>query len=240
MAKFYACVLSIILLAALPLPAQAPGLADVYNQIRIEETNNSKIMWIIHRDCRRVWPARDGDAQSESRGRLGGENDDLVGIGQRASGALDVSASQRCHAGSRLGKHGTLGRGRGAVPRAIGSRTAGVDAEHERRGHCEGGDAAATGTDAASRWIRSRIRGRASDSARSSANRDSTAHAACCQSRAAAAAHAGRARCLFEFDEGQSAGRDRAGRQTCGGAGGLQSGAAAPHRRRMESAVRSQ
>jgi carboxypeptidase Q len=48
MAKLYACVLPLVLLAALPLPAQAPGLADVYNQIRIEETNNSKIMWIIH------------------------------------------------------------------------------------------------------------------------------------------------------------------------------------------------
>ncbi len=48
MAKLYACMLSFLLLAALPLPAQAPGLADVYNQIRMEETNNSKIMWIIH------------------------------------------------------------------------------------------------------------------------------------------------------------------------------------------------
>jgi carboxypeptidase Q len=48
MAKLHAFVLSFFLLAALPLPAQAPGLADVYNQIRMEETNNSKIMWIIH------------------------------------------------------------------------------------------------------------------------------------------------------------------------------------------------
>ena len=48
MAKLYTCVLSFFLLAALPLPAQAPGLSDVYAQIRAEETNNSKIMWIIH------------------------------------------------------------------------------------------------------------------------------------------------------------------------------------------------
>jgi carboxypeptidase Q len=48
MAKIYVCVLSLLLLAALPLPAQAPGLADMYNQIRTEETNNSRIMWIIH------------------------------------------------------------------------------------------------------------------------------------------------------------------------------------------------
>ncbi len=36
------------MLAAMPLPAQAPGLAGIYAQIRAEETNNSKIMWIIH------------------------------------------------------------------------------------------------------------------------------------------------------------------------------------------------
>ncbi|HXT73304.1 MAG TPA: M20/M25/M40 family metallo-hydrolase, partial [Candidatus Angelobacter sp.] len=35
-------------LAALPLVAQAPALSDMYAQIRAEETNNSKIMWIIH------------------------------------------------------------------------------------------------------------------------------------------------------------------------------------------------
>jgi hypothetical protein len=32
----------------MPAPAQAPGVADAYAQIRGEETNNSKIMWIIH------------------------------------------------------------------------------------------------------------------------------------------------------------------------------------------------
>jgi carboxypeptidase Q len=48
MTKLYAGALSFFLLAALPLPAQAPGLSDVYAQIRTEETNNSKIMWIIH------------------------------------------------------------------------------------------------------------------------------------------------------------------------------------------------
>ena len=38
----------ILCVAALPLTAQAPNLSDVYTQIRMEETNNSKIMWIIH------------------------------------------------------------------------------------------------------------------------------------------------------------------------------------------------
>jgi carboxypeptidase Q len=46
--KTYASVALICLLAALPIVAQAPGLSDVYAQIRAEETNNSKIMWIIH------------------------------------------------------------------------------------------------------------------------------------------------------------------------------------------------
>jgi len=41
-------VLALVLVAALASFAQAPALSDVYAQIRAEETNNSKIMWIIH------------------------------------------------------------------------------------------------------------------------------------------------------------------------------------------------
>ena len=48
MKKLLVCVLSAVLLAALPLPAQAPGVAEMYAQIRAEETNHSKIMWILH------------------------------------------------------------------------------------------------------------------------------------------------------------------------------------------------
>jgi hypothetical protein len=48
MRKFLACALSICLLTSLPATAQSPSLGDVYAQIRAEETNNSKIMWIIH------------------------------------------------------------------------------------------------------------------------------------------------------------------------------------------------
>jgi carboxypeptidase Q len=47
-ARLCGCVLGFILLVAMPLPAQAPGLAEIYAQIRAEETNHSKIMWIIH------------------------------------------------------------------------------------------------------------------------------------------------------------------------------------------------
>ena len=48
MAKLCAWVICLLLLAAMPLPAQAPGLSEMYALIRAEETNNSKIMWIIH------------------------------------------------------------------------------------------------------------------------------------------------------------------------------------------------
>src|SRR4029077_8855096 len=47
-AKLCASVLRSLLLVAMPLPAQAPGLSEMYALIRAEETNNSKIMWIIH------------------------------------------------------------------------------------------------------------------------------------------------------------------------------------------------
>jgi carboxypeptidase Q len=43
-----ACVVCLLLLAAVPMTAQAPGLSEMYALIRAEETNNSKIMWIIH------------------------------------------------------------------------------------------------------------------------------------------------------------------------------------------------
>jgi len=47
-ARLCACVICFFLLAAIPTTAQAPGLAEMYALIRAEETNNSKIMWIIH------------------------------------------------------------------------------------------------------------------------------------------------------------------------------------------------
>ncbi|HKV29232.1 MAG TPA: M20/M25/M40 family metallo-hydrolase, partial [Candidatus Acidoferrales bacterium] len=48
MAKRYGYLLSLFVLATLPLLAQSPAISDMYAQIRAEETNNSKIMWIIH------------------------------------------------------------------------------------------------------------------------------------------------------------------------------------------------
>ena len=46
--KLLGCVLCCLLVAAMPLTAQAPGFSETFSQIRAEETNNSKIMWIIH------------------------------------------------------------------------------------------------------------------------------------------------------------------------------------------------
>ena len=48
MAKVSAVLMCCFLLAAMPSLGQAPGVSDVYAPIRAEETNNSKIMWIIH------------------------------------------------------------------------------------------------------------------------------------------------------------------------------------------------
>src|SRR5579862_1566538 len=41
-------VIILCALAAMPSRAQAPSMSDMYAKIRAEETNNSKIMWIIH------------------------------------------------------------------------------------------------------------------------------------------------------------------------------------------------
>ena len=48
MAKLGLSLLSCLILAATPRPADAPDVSAVYAQIRAEETNHSKIMWIIH------------------------------------------------------------------------------------------------------------------------------------------------------------------------------------------------
>ena len=42
------CLVAAGMFAALPIAAQAPSVSEVYAQIRTEETNNSRIMWIIH------------------------------------------------------------------------------------------------------------------------------------------------------------------------------------------------
>jgi len=46
--KVLSCVAGLLLLAAMPMTAQAPGISEMYALMRAEETNNSKIMWIIH------------------------------------------------------------------------------------------------------------------------------------------------------------------------------------------------
>ncbi len=48
MAKACTFLLCYSMLAAMPMTAQAPEVSAVYTQIRAEETNDSKIMWIIH------------------------------------------------------------------------------------------------------------------------------------------------------------------------------------------------
>src|SRR6184192_1716101 len=47
-ARICTFLLCCLMFVALPITAQAPGISDVYAQIRAEETSNAKIMWIIH------------------------------------------------------------------------------------------------------------------------------------------------------------------------------------------------
>jgi len=49
-----------VLLMAMPAPAQAPGVAEMYAKIRAEETDHSKIMWIIHEVAECAWGRRYG------------------------------------------------------------------------------------------------------------------------------------------------------------------------------------
>ena len=63
MGKLCGCVTCFLLLAALPMTAQAPGLSEMYALIRAEETNNSKIMWIIHEIADVYGPRVIGDAE---------------------------------------------------------------------------------------------------------------------------------------------------------------------------------
>ena len=105
------------MLAAMPLPAQAPGLAGIYAQIRAEETNNSKIMWIIHEIADVHGPRVTGTPNLKACGRLGGPNDELLGIVECPFGTVDVSAPERRSTGSRLGKYGAFRRCRYALSR---------------------------------------------------------------------------------------------------------------------------
>ncbi len=151
MARLCVCVVCLLLLVAMPMTAQAPGLSEMYALIRAEETNNSKIMWIIHEIADvSMWPRVTGTPEFEGRGRLGGrDDDDVLGTGERAFGAVDMSAADRGHASAGLGEHGAFGGSGYALSWATDGHAAGLDAQYERSGDGEGGDAAAAGIGAA-------------------------------------------------------------------------------------------
>jgi len=46
--KACAWMTALFLLQVMPMTAEAPEISEIHSQIRAEETNNSKIMWIIH------------------------------------------------------------------------------------------------------------------------------------------------------------------------------------------------
>ncbi|MBI3404209.1 MAG: hypothetical protein HY046_01980, partial [Acidobacteria bacterium] len=61
-----ACLLVFCLTAVAPMATEAPPLPVVYDQIRAEETNNSKIMWIIHQIADVHGPRVTGSPQLKS------------------------------------------------------------------------------------------------------------------------------------------------------------------------------
>src|SRR5271155_1554754 len=92
--------------------------------------------YVAHsRDRGRVRAARDGDSKSRGGGRLGREDDGVMGIGEHAFGAVDISAAERGNACAWMGEHGAFGGGGNSVPWAADGGAAGVDAKHERSGH---------------------------------------------------------------------------------------------------------
>src|SRR5579859_616128 len=154
-----------------------------------------------------------------------------MGPDEHAPRAMDFSATERSDAGAWGGEHGALRRGCFSFPRPIDGEAAGVDAQHEWSRDGEGCAPRSARTGAAERsWVQLFWRrattartemGCASDAAGREAGR-------------AQAANASGARCIFEFDEGQSAWSDRVRGQARAGRGGYESSADAAYRRRME------
>ena len=154
MGKLCACVLCFLLLAAMPMTAQAPGISEMYALIRAEETNNSKIMWIIHEIADVYGPRVTGTPNLKAADDWAVKTMTSWGLVEHASGAVDFSAAERGNARAGLGEHGAFGGGGYAVPWPTDGDAAGVDAKHERSRHGAGGDAAAAGIGAADRrWI---------------------------------------------------------------------------------------
>src|SRR5579859_5433319 len=149
---------------------------------------------------------------------------------------MDVSAAERGNASAWLGKYGVARGGSRAVSRATDGEAAGVDAEYQGRRDSEGaaprsaGDGAADGRRVQLFW---------GASATTGTEMGRTADAGQGKTSRPQAADAGRAGCVSEFRERQSARSDRICRAACGSGGGNESCADAKKRRRMEIAVRS-
>ena len=152
--KLCALLAGCLMLAAMPLPAQAPGLAGIYAQIRAEETDHSKIMWIIHEVADVHGPRVTGTPNLKAADDWAVETMTSWGLANVHLEPWTIPAAERGNTRARLGKSGALGGSRCAVPWSVDGRAAGVDAQHERSGHRAGGEARSSGIDAAERrWI---------------------------------------------------------------------------------------
>ena len=125
--------------AALPLTAQAPNLSDVYTQIRMEETNNSKIMWIIHEIADVYGPRLTGTPNLKAA-------DDWAVKTMTSWGLVNAhlepwtfqppSADKPVPGWENMG----LSASSFTVSRIANGVASGVDSEHERCGYGKSGD----------------------------------------------------------------------------------------------------
>ncbi len=102
--KLYAGVVALCLLAAMPLTAQAPSMSDMYAKIKAEETNNSKIMWIIHEVADVHGPRVTGTPGLKAADDWAVATMKSWGLGQRASRTVDVPTAQRRCSRAGLGQ----------------------------------------------------------------------------------------------------------------------------------------
>jgi len=140
------------MLAAVPLPAQAPGVSETYAQIRTEETNNSRIMWIIHEIADVYGPRVTGTPNLKAADDWAVKTMTSWGL---ANTHLEPWTFQPPSAATPVPgweKHGPSGGSRYAVPRATHGEAPGVDAEHKGSRDGASGDAGSSRIDASAGW----------------------------------------------------------------------------------------
>ena len=222
MGKLCACVLCFLLLAAMPMTAQAPGISEMYALIRAEETNNSKIMWIIHEIADVYGPRVTGTPNLKAADDWAVKTMTSWGLAnthlepwtfQPPSAATPVPGWENMEllAEAVTPFHGQLM----VMPLAWTPSTKGVVTAQVVMLQPPG-LAPPTGAGFQFLWRRAATR---------RTEMGSTADAGSTEASGTEAADPGGARYVFEFDEGQSSRSDRVCGKTRGSAGGHEPGA---------------